>query len=114
MRSTLSGIDGRRFEIAQAKFQVLKFIFAGLLGAVFDHLFRVIDRDDFFGATRQQLAEQTFARAKIGDNDRREHAQEQLPERLPRAARTVIAIKSPRHLIEIKLRLLRAAHAECA
>ena len=45
---------------------------------------------------------------KIGNDQRRQHAQKQLPKGLPGAARAVTAIKAAGHLVKIKLRLLRA------
>ncbi len=99
------GFDRRVLKIAQAELQVLQVVLLRLCRAERDDLLRVVHRNDLLAAARQQFAQQTFARAQIGDDQRRQDPQQQMPERLPGAARAIDAVKPPGDLVEINLRL---------
>src|SRR5262249_41990534 len=57
---------------------------------------------------RQQFAQQTLTRAEVRHHQRWQNPQQQMSKRLPRTARPVTAVESPRHLVEINLRLFAA------
>src|SRR4051794_15544560 len=97
------GIDGRIFQIAQSKLQILNAIFFRFGFAETDNAFRIVDGDDLFRPAREQFAEQTFTGTEVGDDDGRNGAEEQLAERLPRTAWTIAAVETPGDLIEINL-----------
>jgi hypothetical protein len=80
---------------AQAEFQILHFVFLRLGRAERHDFFRIVHGNDFFRAAREQFAQQTFARAQIGDDQRRQNSQQQMSERLPRPARPIDAVKAP-------------------
>jgi hypothetical protein len=103
------GFDRRVLQIAEAEFQILQTVLLRLRRAELDDLFRVVHCDDFLAAPREQFAQQAFARAEVGHGDLRQHAQEQVAERLPRAARAIDAIKASGDLVEENFRLLAAA-----
>ena len=97
------------FQFAQTKLQVLQAVLLRLGRAESDDLFRVIDGDDFFAATREQFAQEPFTRAEIRDDQRRQNSQQQVAECLPRTARPIHAVEAPGDVVEISLRLLVAA-----
>src|SRR5215213_3398609 len=77
------GGDGWMFEITEAKLEIFQAVPPGLLCAEADHLFGIVDGDYFLRATRQQLADQTFARTEISNFHRVNDAQEEVAKRLP-------------------------------
>src|SRR5436309_284354 len=97
------------FQIAQTKFQVLQAVLLRLGRAECDDLFRVIDGDDFFAATREQFAQEPLTRAEVSDDQRRQNSQQQVAECLPRTAWPINAVEAPGDVVEISLRLLVAA-----
>ena len=99
----------RVLQIAQPEFQVLQPVLLRLGRAERHHLFRIVHGDDLFAAARQQFAQQAFAGAQVGHDQRRQNPQQQMPERLPRTARAIDAVEPPGDLVEINLRLLAAA-----
>src|SRR6185436_15960382 len=101
--------DRRVFQVAQAKLQVLQSVLPRFGGAERDDLLRVIDRDDLFAATREQFAQEPFTRAQIHDDQRRQNAQQQMTECLPRTAWPITTVEAPGDVVEINLRLLVAA-----
>src|SRR5205823_4922932 len=72
----------------------------------------IVHCDDFFGTASEKFAKQTFACAQIGDDDRRNNAQQHLAECLPGTAGAVTAVKAASDLVEIKLRLLGTARED--
>ena len=98
--------DGRIFQVAQAELEVLEPVLLRLLRAELDHLLRVVHGDDLGAAAREQLAQEPFAGTEIGHDDRRQDAQQQMPEGLPTAARSIAAVEAAGHLVEVDLRLL--------
>src|ERR1035437_9112564 len=99
----------RILQIALAEFKILQPVLFRLGRTEGDDFFRVVHGDDAFAAAREQFAQQTFARAEIGDDNGRKNPQQQMPERLPRATRPIDAVESPGNLVEKNLRLLFAA-----
>ena len=104
-----AGFNRRVLQIALPEFQVFQPVLFRLGRAERNNLFRIVHGDDLFAAPRQQFAQQTFARAEVGHDQRRQDAQQQMPERLPRTARSIDAVKASGNLVEINLRLLAAA-----
>jgi hypothetical protein len=100
--------EGRVLKIADAELEVLEAIFAGLFGAELDHFLGIIDGDDVFAPAREQLGEESFAGAQIGDGEGREDAEEKVTESLPGAAGAVAAVEAAGDLIEIHLSLFLA------
>ena len=78
-----AGINRRVLQIAQPEFQIFQPVLLRLRRAERDNLFRIVHGDDLLAAPRQQFAQQTFARTKIGHDQRRQDAQQQMPKRLP-------------------------------
>ena len=62
----------RVFDIAEPILKVLVSMFARKVSAEFDHLLRVVDGDDPFRISRQQLRNRSFARPEIR-NDQSRH-----------------------------------------
>src|SRR5205823_11064401 len=105
-------IDGRRLEVAEPEFEILEPVLFGLANAELDDSLGIVHCDDFFGTASEKLAKQTFACAQIGDDDRRNNAQQHLAECLPGTAGAVTAVKAASDLVEIKLRLLGTARED--
>ena len=59
------GLDRRLFQIAQTEFQILNAVFFRFRGSERNNFLRIIDRNDLFGSSRQQLTEQPFAGTEI-------------------------------------------------
>src|SRR5256714_15400909 len=57
----------RVFDVAETIFQIGEAMFLRELRTELDHLWRIIDRDDFAGGLGEELRKGSFARAKIGD-----------------------------------------------
>src|ERR1035438_895270 len=104
-----AGFNRRVLQITPPEFQVLQPVLLRFGRAERNDLFRIVHRNDLFAAAREQFAQQTLARAKVSHGQRRQNAQQQIPERLPRPARAIDAVKAPGDLVEINLRLLPAA-----
>ena len=102
-------LNRRVLQIAEAEFQIFQSILFRLGRAERDDFFRVVHGDDFFRAARKQFAQQAFARAQIGDDERRQNPQQQMSERLPGAAWPINPVEASGDLVEINLRLLAAA-----
>jgi len=96
---------GRVLEVSEAKFEVLHVVSPGFGRAEGDNLPGVVNRDDFAAAPGQQLAQQALARPQVRHHQRRQDAQQQVPESLPGTPRAIDPVEPPRHLVEINLRL---------
>src|ERR1017187_10883265 len=102
----------RILQIALPEFEIFQAVLFRLGRAEGDDFFRVVHGDDFFAAAREQFAQQTFARAQIGDDQRWQNPQQQMSKRLPRPARSINAVEAAGDLIEEDLRLLFAARKD--
>src|SRR5271170_8039437 len=67
-------VNRRVLQIAEPEFQIFQAVLFRLGRAERDDFFRVVHGDDFFRAARKQFAQQAFARAQIGDDERRQNS----------------------------------------
>ena len=67
-----AGFDRRVLQVAQAEFQIFQSVLFRLGRPERDDFFRIIHGDDLLAPPRQQFAQQTFARAQVGHNERRQ------------------------------------------
>ena len=98
----------RVFNIAKPVFEIIESVFLRQLRAELDHLRRIIDRNDFAGAARQQLRKSSLTRAKIDNHLRRENWDERVRQRFPGTPGDITASKLSSELVEIFARLILA------
>ena len=78
------GLDRRLFDFAEAIFEILEAVFLCQPRAELDHLFRVVDGDDFFGALGQELRQCALSGAEVGDDQRRHEGDEHVRDSCPK------------------------------
>ena len=78
------------------------------LRAEFDHFLGVIDGDDFFSRSREELGEGSLSGAEVGDHHRRQEPQQGVGQRLPRTTGHISAAEFSRKAVEILGRLVLA------
>src|SRR5438552_12978989 len=96
----------RIFQITQPILEIFETMFLRQLRTELDHLWRVVDRDNFTRALRQQLGECSFARAKIDNRQPWNERDQCVRERFPRSSRDVTATELPCQFIEIFARFV--------
>src|SRR5947208_445914 len=96
----------RILNVAKAVLQILDSMFLCQLRAKLDHLWRIIDGDDFACVFGEQLRKCPLARAKVSDGQWRQQSNQRMRQRFPGAARHVTAAKLARQLVEVFTRLV--------
>ena len=89
------------FDIAEFIGEVGEAVFGGELGADFDHAGGVVDTPDLRGALGEELGDETFAGAEIGDRDRGCEAQGEVADRFPRTPGAVGFAKAAGDQVEV-------------
>jgi len=103
------GLDRRISRSPNRNSRFLSPFFLALAAPKATIFFRIIDRDDTFAASGQQLAQEPFAGPKVSNHQRRNDSQQQMAECLPGAARAVHTVESSGDVIKVHLRLLAAS-----
>ena len=103
-----TGLDRRILDPAEAVFEIRVAVFAGDFGAVFNHLLRIVDRDDLLRPLGEKLGKGALTRAEIGDHERWHQFQERLTEGFPRASRAIGAAEFTREVVEVGAGLVAA------
>lgn len=103
-------LDWRIFQVTQAELEVFQSVALGFAGPERHHFFRIIDCDDLSGTLGEQFANQPLAGTEVGNDNRRQDPEQQLPKRLPGSSGTITAVEAPGDLIEVNLGLFASAH----
>ncbi len=111
----IDGAVGERnfFDVTQFIGEVGEAVFGGEFGADFDHAGRVVDAPDLVDAAGEELGEQAFAGAEIGDSDLGGEAEGEVADGFPRAAGAIVFPELAGDEVEILL-LVGAAFLEAA
>ena len=89
------------FDVAEFIGEVGEAVFGGELGADFDHTGGVVDAPDLRGALGEELGDEAFAGAEIGDRDRGREAQGEVADRFPRTPGAVGFAKAAGDQVEV-------------
>ena len=98
-------------DVAELVGEIGETVFLGELGADLDHLDGVVDAPDLAGAAGEELRDQAFAGAEVGDVDGGGEAQREVADGLPGAAGAVVFAEPAGDEVEI-LFLCAAAFLE--
>lgn len=107
-------VDRRGLDIAEAVFEVWEVVFFGELLAEFDHLFGVVDGDDFFGALGDELGKSALAGAEVGNHIVVEDLEHGFGEAFPGAAGDVFAAELSGEFVEVGADLVFALAEDVA
>ena len=106
----IDGFVGERdvLDIAEFVGEVGESVFGGELSADFDHTRCVVDAPDLAGAAGEELGEEAFAGAEIGDDDVRSEAESEVSDGFPRAAGAVVFAEFAGDEVKILLLIIAA------
>ena len=95
------------FDVAEFVSEIGEAVFGGEFSSDFDHARRIIDAPDLGGALGQELGDEAFAGAEVGDGDGGGKAQGEVADGFPGAAGAIVFTEAARD--EVKILFLRAA-----
>jgi UDP-N-acetylglucosamine 4,6-dehydratase (inverting) len=96
----------RILDVAEAVFEIGKIVLLRELRAELHHLLGVVDRDDPFGRSGEELGERAFTGAEVGNDHRRQEPQKRVRQSLPRTAGHIGAAEFSGEAVEILGRLV--------
>lgn len=101
----IDGAVGERdlLDVAELVGEVFEAVFLGEFGADLDHARRVVDAPDLVGAAGEELRNETFASAEVGDVDGGGEAEGEMADGFPRAAGAVVFPEAAGDEVEILL-----------